>query len=240
MLHGWKVMPPVDVVETESERLAREAEEKQDADTGTARSQAASQSRPISEQSFMQYMQLVEERRQRDQEVQNKLVHHILSQGGQGRDNGGRGVSLSDFQNTCPLPFSSAPEPMDAENWLRDTERKLNTVGCSDDEKLRYATYLLSGPATAWWENLLAIQPPRIGITWTQFKQKFRETHVPDSIMELKRREFENLKQNDSPVMRYVREFSVLSCYATDEVDTEEKRKKIFMKGIISLYENTT
>jgi hypothetical protein len=84
----------------------------------------------------MQYMQLVEERRQRDQEVQNKLVHHIPSQGGQGRVNGGRGVSLSDFQNTRPLPFASAPEPMDAEDWLRDTERKLNTVVYSDDEKL--------------------------------------------------------------------------------------------------------
>jgi hypothetical protein len=177
-------------------------------------------------------MQLVEGRRQRDQEVQNKLVHHILSQGGQGRDNGGRGVSLADFQNTRPLPFASTPKPMDAEDWLRDTERKVNTVGCSDDEKLRYATYLLSGPAAAWWENLLAIQPLGIGITWTQFKQKFRETHVLDSIMERKRREFENLKQNDSHVMRYVREFSVLSRYATDEVDIEEKRKKRFIKGL--------
>jgi hypothetical protein len=36
---------------------------------------------------------------------------------------------------------------MVAVDWLRDTEQKLNTVGCSDDEKLRYATYLLSGPA---------------------------------------------------------------------------------------------
>jgi hypothetical protein len=55
----------------------QEAQEKQDANTETTRSQAASQSCPISEQSFMQYMQLVEERCQRDQEVQNKLVHHI-------------------------------------------------------------------------------------------------------------------------------------------------------------------
>jgi hypothetical protein len=166
-------MPPIDVVETKSERLSREAQEKQDADIETARSQTTSQSCPISEQSFMQYMQLVEERRQRDQEVQNKIVHHILSQGGQGRDNGGRGVSISDFQNTRPLPFASALEPMDAEDWLRDTEWKLNTVGCTDDEKLRYATYLLSGPAASWWENLLAIQPLGIGIIWTQFKQKF-------------------------------------------------------------------
>jgi hypothetical protein len=50
--------------------------------------------------------------------------------------------------------------------------------------------------------------------------------------MELKKREFENLKQNDSPVMRYVREFSILSRHATNEVDIEDKRKKRFMKGL--------
>jgi hypothetical protein len=50
--------------------------------------------------------------------------------------------------------------------------------------------------------------------------------------MELKRREFENRKQNDSPVMRYVREFSVLSRYAIDKVDIEEKQKKRFMNGL--------
>ena len=52
----------------------------------------------------------------------------------QRRDNGGRGVSLSDFQSTRPLPFASASEPMDAEDWLRDAKRKLNTVGCTDEE----------------------------------------------------------------------------------------------------------
>jgi hypothetical protein len=50
--------------------------------------------------------------------------------------------------------------------------------------------------------------------------------------MKLMRRKFENLKQNDSPVMRYVREFSVPSRYAIDEVDTEEKQKKTFMKRL--------
>ena len=83
---------------------------------------------------------------------------------------------------------------MDAEDWLRDTERKLNTVGSTDEEKLRYAAYLLSGPAARWWESMLAIQTPGTTITWEQFKEKFRETHVPESIMELKRREFENLR----------------------------------------------
>jgi hypothetical protein len=47
-------------------------------------------------------------------------------------------VSLSDFQNTRPLPFASAIEPMDAEDWLRDTERKLDAISYNDEEKLRY------------------------------------------------------------------------------------------------------
>ena len=34
------------------------------------------------------------------------------------------------------------------------------------------------------------------------------------------------------PVQRYVRDFSILSRYATDEVDTDEKRQKRFMKGL--------
>ena len=81
----------------------------------------------------------------------------------------------------------------------------------------------MSGPAATWWESMLAIQTPGTAITWEKFKENFRETHVPESIMELKRREFENLRQNDMPVLRYVRDFSILSRYATDEVNTYEK-----------------
>jgi hypothetical protein len=32
--------------------------------------------------------------------------------------------------------------------------------------------------------------------------------------------------------MRYVKEFTLLSCYATDAVNTDEKRKKWFMRGL--------
>ena len=83
-------------VETEDQRLAREAQQKQDADTAVARGEASEQSQPVTQQSLLQYMQLVEEGRKRDQENQNKFMQHILSKTGQGRDNGRRGVSLLD------------------------------------------------------------------------------------------------------------------------------------------------
>jgi hypothetical protein len=48
----------------------------------------------------------------------------------------------------------------------------------------------------------VAIHPPGRVFTWEEFKKKFRESNVPESIMELKRREFENLAQNDKPIMK--------------------------------------
>ncbi|KAK1653618.1 hypothetical protein QYE76_071423 [Lolium multiflorum] len=95
-----------------------------------------------------------------------------------------QGVTLSDFQNTKPISFAYAPEPMDAEDWLMDTERKLNTVGCNDLEKVKYATHLLCGPAASWWDNIVAVYPADKVFTWDEFKRKFRESNVPESIVE--------------------------------------------------------
>ena len=67
----------VERVETETERLVREAREKEDANSAVARGEASAQSQGVTQQSLMQYMQLVEEGRKRDQEVQNKFMHHI-------------------------------------------------------------------------------------------------------------------------------------------------------------------
>jgi hypothetical protein len=78
----------------------------------------------------------------------------------------------------------------------------------------------------------VAIHPPGRVFTWNEFKKKFREANVPESIMELKRREFDNLEQKDKTIMRYVKEFTLLSCYASDAVNTDEKRKKRFMRGL--------
>ena len=68
--------------------------------------------------------------------------------------------------------------------------------------------------------------------------KKFREAHVPESIMELKRREFEDMRQNYVPVGRYINAFNTLSRYALDEVDTEEKRKKEVHEGSEFFHEN--
>src|SRR3954468_15841020 len=50
--------------------------------------------------------------------------------------------------------------------------------------------------------------------------------------MELNRREFEELQQGYTSVMKYIREFSQLSRYAEEDVNTKEKQKKHFLHGL--------
>jgi hypothetical protein len=50
--------------------------------------------------------------------------------------------------------------------------------------------------------------------------------------MELKRTEFDNLEQKDKTIMRYVKEFTLLSRYAMDAVNMDEKKKNRFMRGL--------
>ena len=41
-----------------------------------------------------------------------------------------------DFQKTNPPIFMSSDEPLDADDWLKDMERRLNTLECNDKEKV--------------------------------------------------------------------------------------------------------
>jgi hypothetical protein len=42
--------------------------------------------------------------------------------------------------------------------------------------------------------------------------------------MKLKKKEFEDLKQGSMTVSEYVTHFTQLSCYARDNIDTDEKK----------------
>jgi hypothetical protein len=53
----------------------------------------------------------------------------------------------------------------------------------------------------------------------------FRTHHVPLGVMKFKNKEFEDLKQGSMIVREYVTRITQLSCYAPDDVDTDEKKQ---------------
>jgi hypothetical protein len=52
----------------------------------------------------------------------------------------------------------------------------------------------------------------------------FRSHHVPQGVIKLKKKEFQDLKQESMMVSEYVTRFTQLSRYAPNGVDTDEKK----------------
>src|ERR1041385_1037623 len=68
-------------------------------------------------------------------------------------------VSIQDFILLKPLVFRCSSEPLEADDWLRSIERKLDTAHVTPIDRVNFAVYFLEGVALQWWENYVAMQP---------------------------------------------------------------------------------
>jgi phosphoketolase len=89
----------------------------------------------------------------------------------------------------------------------------------------------LEGPAADWWDAYVKAHEESKRINWQEFKNSFRSHQVPLGVMKLKKKEFEDLKQGSMSVSEYVTHFTQLSHYASDNVDTNEKKQGCFSMG---------
>jgi hypothetical protein len=69
-------------------------------------------------------------------------------------------------------------------------------------------------------------------INWPEFKAAFRAHHVPQGVIKLKEKEFQDLKQGPMSTNEYVTKFTQLSRYTPHEVDTDEKKQECFLNGL--------
>ncbi|MGL6081765.1 MAG: hypothetical protein ACRC4N_04605, partial [Gammaproteobacteria bacterium] len=134
-------------------------------------------------------------------QAMNNNNNHNHHQGGASVAHGHQGPSkLAEFMRTRPPTFSGHVTPVEADDWLRVIERKLLITQCSDHEKVLYATHQMEGTAAEWWENFCAAHGAPQNITWEEFTAAFRQYHVPEGIMDLKKDEFCALKQGGMSV----------------------------------------
>jgi hypothetical protein len=139
---------------------------------------------------------------------------------------------LGDFQRTKPPTFSHAIHPMNADDWLKFVEKKLQVVQCNNHEKGLLASHQLSSPAADWWDAYMEAHEEPKSINWPEFRAAFRAYHVPQGVIKLKKKEFYDLKQGSMFVNEYVTKFTQLSRYALNKVDTDEKKQDYFLNGL--------
>ena len=140
---------------------------------------------------------------------------------------------LNDFQRTQPPKFTFASDPLEADDWLRTMEKKLELAHIDEADKVNFATHYLEGPANVWWDNLKEIRfEAGQVIPWTEFKDDFRKAHIPASLMKIKQQEFLALTQGHMTISEYLIKFNNLARYARDDANTEEKKKDRFLHGM--------
>jgi hypothetical protein len=123
-------------------------------------------------------------------------------------------------------------EPMDADDWLKSVEKKLQVVRCNNHENVLLASQQLSDPAADWWDAYGEAHEESESINWPEFRAAFCAHHVPQGLVKLKRKELQDLKQRSMSVNEYVNKFTQLSHYAPHEVDTGEKKQNCFVNGL--------
>jgi hypothetical protein len=139
----------------------------------------------------------------------------------------------AELMRGLPPVFAHSSDPMDAEDWLRTVEQELHTAQCDDREKVLYGLYLLRGAAQSWWESYLATHANPDNITWEEFRDSFRQYHVPAGLMIVKKEEFLALKQGSMSITEYRDRFLQLSRYGPKDVNTDAKRQYRFLRGFV-------
>ncbi|XP_043705294.1 uncharacterized protein LOC122655127 [Telopea speciosissima] len=117
--------------------------------------------------------------------------------------------------------------------WIQELEKNFTALGCTDQQKVFCATFMLQDGAHSWWmahkQILEAVDPI---ITWVRFVGAFYKSYFPNSVKVAKEAEFLQLTQGLDTVMTYKKKFEDLSMFAPEQVDTEEKKVRRFLGGI--------
>jgi hypothetical protein len=83
---------------------------------------------------------------------------------------------------------------MDADDWLKSVEKKLQVVQCNNRVKVLLASHQLFGPAANWWDAYVETCEEPESINWPEFRATFRAHHVLQGVIKLKKKEFQDLK----------------------------------------------
>jgi hypothetical protein len=87
---------------------------------------------------------------------------------------------VENFNKLRPPTFDHSADPMDADNWLREIEKKLESTELIEEECVTVVAHQLIGTASAWWDSYCDSHPDPLHIRWDEFVEAFRSHHIPD------------------------------------------------------------
>ncbi|XP_038974054.1 uncharacterized protein LOC120105558 [Phoenix dactylifera] len=141
--------------------------------------------------------------------------------------------SIAEFKKMAPSAFKGTTSPQEAEAWIDEMEKAFRAIECTDEEKVRFAVYILLDRAHHWWKSVeRTLAHEYEVVTGQRFHTVFYSKYFPSSRLRELERKFFNLNQEAITVDEYEAEFDRLSRFAPTFVMDAESQMRRFEEGL--------
>nr|XP_027124232.1 uncharacterized protein LOC113740917 [Coffea arabica] len=172
------------------------------------------------------------------QQMANTLVQ-LVEQQGRALVNQPRNPEIGDdralerFQKFFPPKFFEGSDPEVAENWLEAMINIFVALHYMKEKQVAFAVFQFEGPVRAWWNVIRAKwKREQTAWIWVNFMREFNEKYFPPLVQEKREDDFIRLRLGTLSVAEYETQFTKLSQFAHELVDTEQRRVKRFVQGL--------
>ena len=108
------------------------------------------------------------------------------------------GRSIERVQKLGAKPYDGSCDPEAALLWLDRVNKVYGVMGCTDEQRVLFSSFLMEDRAKDWWDAVERRYPD--SISWDQFQQKFTDRLFPHSYKDSKIEEFFKLEQKNMSV----------------------------------------
>ncbi|XP_015932609.1 uncharacterized protein LOC107458909 [Arachis duranensis] len=138
------------------------------------------------------------------------LGQQINNNGNGGREAQGL-MTLETFLKVNPPKFKGTTNLTEANTWFQAIERALQAQLVLEEQCVKFATYLLTGEASHWWQGTRhLLQQGDDPITWDAIQVEFYKKYFPNSTRTANELELLQLKQGAMSVSKYTDKFDEL------------------------------
>ncbi|KAJ9536386.1 hypothetical protein OSB04_un000446 [Centaurea solstitialis] len=146
-------------------------------------------------------------------------------------------VWLERFQKQKPQSFSSAPTPVDAENWISHIQKIFEVLGCPEEHKTKLAAYKLEGDAQRWWYAIKQAKGNAYvdSLSWMGFREAFYQQYFSAAEKNSFVREFAMIRQkDDETVSEYLARFLRLAGFAGSLAGSASEQAEKYRSKLIN------
>ncbi|MCI12200.1 hypothetical protein A2U01_0033303, partial [Trifolium medium] len=172
---------------------------------------------------------------QAQQAQQHQEMMMMFQQQMNNPQNTGGSAAFREFCRMNPPEFVGEYVPAVAREWIQRMSGILESMECTEAEKVNLVTRFFRGAACNWWEGTKAYMiASQVEMNWANFKRLFVAHYIPESYQFQMERELGELKQGNMSVSDYTMRFNELVRYAaeSDDAPTEAWKMKKYRFGL--------